>query len=633
MKALIIRYTLVILSVASVQLAVLPAAHAGQVGVTMEIAGPGRIDIVEGSVEAQWNFCVKYNNGDPSVVSECPRFVESAVFEAWLWLRAKPADGFHFAGWQGCDETRVKDGYVDCAVHSGAFNGVERRPRATFDDIEAPQLSEVSSTQVGTGDLMFDYTFTIQGNGKAYCRADMGPETPCNTNTGHRVQWTSEGPHTLHVLARDNAGNQSVVRTATVVAVDTHITSGPPSLTNSRSATFQLDSTAAHAYECALDGGAWVYCASGTAKQALLVNLPEGNHDLKIRGIADWSVDMVPATWRWSIDLTAPDTTMSVRSIDGRTASFTITTAAQDVSGFECRITTPAGTSSWRPCEPDLNLANLNPGPHSVESRAVDRAGNADPTPARHEWTVAAPDPGPDPDPDPDPGSDPGQDPTPNPGQNPGPTGGTGSDTTQDKTAPDTRLLRAPGDGSVLLATATTIEANSTEAGSFKCTLDDKPMPCADGRFTITSLRAGTHVIAVTATDSAGNADLTPAITRFTVPTDDRAATAARGWHRSKYRSAFGGTILKTTRAGASIQVPAKDVAAIAIVASSRAKGARMTVYRGRQKVASLLIPAGKRPRLSPPVRLSRSTSGRLRLVIQGKVASVQLDAIALLAK
>jgi hypothetical protein len=70
------------------------------------------------------------------VTFNCPRRSFGAVFDAWVWLEATPSDTpsgtWSFAGWSGCDTTRVANGNTQCGVHSGAFTLNERNPKAFF---------------------------------------------------------------------------------------------------------------------------------------------------------------------------------------------------------------------------------------------------------------------------------------------------------------------------------------------------------------------------------------------------------------------------------------------------------------------------------------------------------------------
>jgi large repetitive protein len=87
-------------------------------------------------------------------------------------------------------------------------------------------------------------------------------------------------------------------------------------------------------------------------------------------------------------DPEAPQTTITggPNAGDG-TASFSFTgtdnsSAAADLK-FECRL----DGQEWAPCSSPHSYANLGSEPHTFEVRAVDEAGNADPTPASHTWT------------------------------------------------------------------------------------------------------------------------------------------------------------------------------------------------------------------------------------------------------
>jgi hypothetical protein len=57
------------------------------------------------------------------------------------------------------------------------------------------------------------------------------------------------------------------------------------------------------------------------------------------------------------------------------------------VASFECRIDS-AAPGAWAPCESPTALDDLNDGAHKFEVRAIDEAGNADQSPALHEWQV-----------------------------------------------------------------------------------------------------------------------------------------------------------------------------------------------------------------------------------------------------
>ena len=66
------------------------------------------------------------------------------------------------------------------------------------------------------------------------------------------------------------------------------------------------------------------------------------------------------------------------------TASFAF--SATERSSFQCSL----DGAKFRKCRSPLRLEGLKVGSHSLKVRATDRAGNADPSPARYSWQVTA---------------------------------------------------------------------------------------------------------------------------------------------------------------------------------------------------------------------------------------------------
>jgi hypothetical protein len=87
-------------------------------------------------------------------------------------------------------------------------------------------------------------------------------------------------------------------------------------------------------------------------------------------------------------DIDPPETTIvsgPSGSVESRAASFQF--AASERHGrFECRL----DSGGWARCDSPKAYLQLAAGSHSFAVRAVDRAGNADPTPANRNWTVEA---------------------------------------------------------------------------------------------------------------------------------------------------------------------------------------------------------------------------------------------------
>lgn len=89
------------------------------------------------------------------------------------------------------------------------------------------------------------------------------------------------------------------------------------------------------------------------------------------------------------VDTTPPDTFFAIapRAFDNNTRpSFALRSDDLfDTITFECRLD---DEPDFRPCESTFQLDALPEGGHELQARAVDSAGNRDPTPARHFWTI-----------------------------------------------------------------------------------------------------------------------------------------------------------------------------------------------------------------------------------------------------
>jgi hypothetical protein len=99
-------------------------------------------------------------------------------------------------------------------------------------------------------------------------------------------------------------------------------------------------------------------------------------------------VDASPATYSWTIDATAPETTINTgppSSTDSTSAQLTFS-ASEPGSTFECSLDNGAYSS----CTSAHNLSGLASGTHTFRVRAIDAAGNIDLTPATRSWSVTA---------------------------------------------------------------------------------------------------------------------------------------------------------------------------------------------------------------------------------------------------
>jgi large repetitive protein len=152
----------------------------------------------------------------------------------------------------------------------------------------------------------------------------------------------------------------------------TSLAAGPTALTSARQATFAFGAAKPSVtFECRVDGGAWAACAS----PATYPGIGDGAHTFSVRARDRYGiVDPAPPVRAWTVDTAPPDTSAVAILPSAVQPIATVTFSANDPGArFQC--STDGG--AWQPCASPLSV----PGPHQLSLRAVDGAGNVDPTP------------------------------------------------------------------------------------------------------------------------------------------------------------------------------------------------------------------------------------------------------------
>jgi hypothetical protein len=166
-------------------------------------------------------------------------------------------------------------------------------------------------------------------------------------------------------------------------APESTITLSPPLVSNRTSATFQFASSeGSGTFQCKLDAGAYAPCTSPRT----YTNLLPGRHSFLVAAIdAAGNIDRRPAVHRWTIDTAAPETTIRAKPppiTNNQNATFSFT-ASQRRSAFECNL----DGAGFQSCSARQTFP-VTPGPHTLQVRAFDPAGNKDLSPASYSWTV-----------------------------------------------------------------------------------------------------------------------------------------------------------------------------------------------------------------------------------------------------
>lgn len=108
--------------------------------------------------------------------------------------------------------------------------------------------------------------------------------------------------------------------------------------------------------------------------------LTQGPHTMLARAVdAAGNVDLTPAVSTFAVDTVAPGTTIISGPTAGTRPTFGFSSSSLDASRFQCRF----DSGSWVSCSSPYRRATaLSRGYHTFSVRAVDRAGNADASPA-----------------------------------------------------------------------------------------------------------------------------------------------------------------------------------------------------------------------------------------------------------
>ena len=315
-------------------------------------------------------------------------------------------------------------------------------------------------------------------------RATLDPDTDLDPNTTYLA--TVKGGYTGvkdlvgNPLAEDKTWSFSTAAAPLplpdITPPETNIDSGPSGTVSGSSASFAFASNEANStFECSLDGEAFALCTSPKD----YVNLSEGSHTFQVRAIdAAGNTDLTPASRTWTVDTTAPDTTIDsgpsgTITVAGATFTFSSSEAG---ATFECRL----DGAAYSACPSPKSYTNLSNGSHTFEVRAKDGAGNVDATPASRTFTVDVPPP------------------------------------PQDTTPPETTIDSGPS--GTIKQNSATFTFSSSEAGStFECKLDSASFSACSTPKKYTGLANGSHTFSVRATDAARNTDATPAIRTWTV--------------------------------------------------------------------------------------------------------------------
>jgi hypothetical protein len=192
---------------------------------------------------------------------------------------------------------------------------------------------------------------------------------------------------------------------------------------------------------------------------------PYGSHTITMRATDNCGA-ITDATLALNLtDTVPPDTTINsnpANPINSSSAAFTFSgsDSGSGVASFECKL----DSGTFAPCTSPKNYTSLSDGSHTFQVRAIDVAGNQDPSPAGYTWVV-------------------------------------------DTTGPSTTISSTPTNPTN--STSATFVFSATDAGSgvasFECKLDAGSFAPCSSPTNYPSLSAGSHTFQVRAIDNLSN--------------------------------------------------------------------------------------------------------------------------------
>ena len=316
----------------------------------------------------------------------------------------EPGAGFQCrldaSSWSPC-ASPVSFSALDDGPHAFEVRAVDRTGpdptparRAWLVDTTAPGTDlDASSTPADlTRDTGAAFWFSSPDAAASFeCRVDDDAFAPCRAPAA--VGPLPDGRHQFEVRAVDLAGNRDPAPASWSWVVDRTAPSAPTIAAPGEGATVSgatvtLSGSAEDGAVVRLteDGRALADAPVHSGAWTAALTLEDGTHT--ITGVAaDLAGNVSPAALRHlTVDSVAPDSSITTGpSAVSKTASASFAFTSDSAGArFECRLDGSPSTV----CVSPKRYSRLPDGEHTFQVRAVDAAGNADPTPATRTWRI-----------------------------------------------------------------------------------------------------------------------------------------------------------------------------------------------------------------------------------------------------
>ena len=310
-------------------------------------------------------------------------------------------------------------------------------------------------------------TFSFIANRAATFKCALDANTPVACTSPYTLTGLVDGDHTLTVTATDGptglSSSSSYLWTADTGAPVLTIAYGPPAFTKETTESLQLlssDTDKTGSFTCSLDGAPMTACGTWID----YVGLKEGLHTFQAKAYDVAGNGSATVTVTWTVDTIAPSATIKTGpTVLSNVASPTFTFVSNEPNAsFTCS----KDLGAFLACTSPKTYSWVSNGPHTLDVRAIDQAGNSTIS-ARWSWTT-------------------------------------------DTSAP-TVTITAPAN---LKTTSSPIFglAASESGAVLRCALDSGAATICSTSASYTNVALGAHTVSVYATDPAGNVGKTAVV-------------------------------------------------------------------------------------------------------------------------
>jgi hypothetical protein len=351
------------------------------------------------SAETSANYTIRHTTGAHPDVMVTGAELQSDNLTVILTVQGTPANDMVHGEMYMLNVNGVKDNHENAIINKQAnFVG---RGSVMAELMGAPvNPTNVTATDITVdGDDIVSYRYKL----------DEGSWSG-DINVSNHIQLSglSDATYTLYVVGKDSLGNEqsfaaSTTHTWTVdtIAPTAVLSNKPANPTNQTSTNIAVIGTGVVAYKYRIDGGSWsAEIDSGTHITATgLIGNPPTSYTIDVIGkdqAGNWQSDSSPTTHTWTVDTVSPVAELSgVPADPTNIQDIAVTVGGTDIIEYDYQIDGGGWVNSY-PIQPGIDISNqivvtgLGEGSHTLEVMGLDGAGNWQNvgTPTTITWTV-----------------------------------------------------------------------------------------------------------------------------------------------------------------------------------------------------------------------------------------------------